>query len=133
MPSEEMRSRRSPQPPAVATSVVLIAVLAFIGFVAIVMTGLFFYLKAGAPTAFVAATRTPFPRPALQISPPNDLRQFRHQQKAALSGYAWIDQTKGIARIPIAEAMTVIVGKGDRAYDAPEVAPATGSSDGGHP
>ena len=34
-----------------------------------------------------------------------------------LSGYGWVDRSKGIARIPIDEAMRIIAARGDHAYD----------------
>ena len=54
MPNDEMGARSIPQPPDVATGVVLIAVAGFLAFVALTMGGLFFYLRAGAPGAFGA-------------------------------------------------------------------------------
>ena len=66
MPNEEMGSRTMPQPPDVATGIVMMAVAGFLAFVALTMTGLFFYLRTGAPGAFRQATEHPFPEPALQ-------------------------------------------------------------------
>lgn len=117
MPNEEMGSRTLPQPPGVATSVVMMAVAAFLGFVAITMAVLFFYLKAGAPNALRQATEHPFPEPALQKRPQDDLKAFELEQRMTLSGYGWVDRSKEIARIPIDEAMRIIASRGDHAYD----------------
>ena len=46
------------------------------------------------------------PAPRLQIAPRLDLQKVRTVEDAHLEGYAWIDRTKGIARIPIERAMT---------------------------
>jgi hypothetical protein len=108
------------------------AVLGFLSFVALSMTALFFYLRSAAPTAFEPAVRTGFPAPALQTRPGDDLRAFAAQQQEALSSYAWVDRAKGIARIPIDEAMSITAAKGARAYDppAPSMPP---TPDGRHP
>jgi hypothetical protein len=54
-------------------------------------------------------TRTNFPR--LQISAPADLADFRAREEAELNGYGWINKTQAIVRIPIQEAMNLIVDK----------------------
>jgi hypothetical protein len=122
MPTEEMRSRAEPQSPDVSAAAVLIAVGGFLGFVAVTMTGLFFYLRIEAPHALRQAAERPFPSPALQTNPQGDLKQFELAQRMALSGYGWVDRSTGIVRIPIEEAMRIVAARGDRAYDP--VAPA---------
>ena len=141
MPNEKMNSRRLPQPPDVAPGIVIIAVAGFLGFVALSMAGLFFYLRSAVPHVFERVTENHFPEPVLQKNPQEDLRRFEHEQRAALSGYDWVDQPKGLARIPIEEAMRIIAARGDRAYDPLDPpastlssgAPAAGSSDGVRP
>ena len=123
MPNEEMGDRTIPQPPDVATGVVLMAVAGFLAFIALTMTVLFFYLRTGAPGAFRQATERHFPEPALQKKPQADLKRFELEQRMSLSGYGWIDRSRGIARIPIEEAMRIIAARGDHAYDPPEPPP----------
>lgn len=130
MPNDEMGARSVPQSPDVASGVVVIAVAGFLAFVALTMTGLFFYLKAGAPSAFRQATEHTFPAPALQIEPQDDLKQFELEQRKALSVYAWVDRSKGIARIPIAEAIRIVAARGDHAYDPLEPPPAEPAANG---
>ncbi len=89
-------ARTVPQPPDVATGVVLIGG----GRVSwhssrLTMTGLFFYLKTGAPGALRQATEHPFPEPALQKKPQDDLKRFELEQRMALSGYGWVDRSQG--------------------------------------
>jgi hypothetical protein len=120
MPTEEMGSRITPQPPNVATKVVVALVLAFLCFVAVTMVGLFYYIQVGAPDALKQAVESRFPSPALQRTPQADLKKFELEQRMALEGYAWIDQSKGLARIPITDAMKIIAARGDHAYDAPD-------------
>jgi hypothetical protein len=120
MPSEEMGHRRRPQPPDVANGVVIASVAGFLGFVALSMTGLFFYLRSAAPDAFKATVEHPFPAPQLQKNPQGDLQDFERDQRATLSGYGWVDRSRGIARIPIEQAMQMIAAQGPHAYDAPD-------------
>jgi hypothetical protein len=49
--------------------------------------------------------------PRLQISAPADLAAFRSHEDVELNTYAWINKTQGIVRIPIQEAMNLIVEK----------------------
>ena len=49
--------------------------------------------------------------PRLQVSAPADLSAFRSSEDAELNGYGWIDKTQGVVRIPIQEAMNLIVEK----------------------
>ena len=117
MPNEEMGHRALPQPPDVDSRVVFTVTMGFLIFVALSMTGLFFYLRADAPGALNTPSERQFPQPALQKAPQSDLRQFEAEQRAALSGYAWVDRNKGIARIPIEDAMRIIAERGEHAYD----------------
>ena len=59
------------------------------------MTGLFFDLRSKAPDVFRTAVEHQFPEPTLQKSPQNDLRRFEREQRAALSGYGWVDRSNG--------------------------------------
>ena len=52
------------------------------------------------------------PEPRLQTNPQEDLRQLRAREDAALLGYEWVDKSAGVARIPIDEAMKLIVQRG---------------------
>ena len=132
MPNEEMGSRAMPQAPDVATGAVITAVAGFLAFVAIVMAVLFFYLGATVPNAFQHAIKNPFPAPALQKTPRDDLKRFELEQRKALSGYGWADRSKGLARIPIDEAMRTIAARGEHAYD-PLNPPAADNPTGARP
>jgi hypothetical protein len=52
------------------------------------------------------------PEPRLQDRPFDDWRAMHRQQDELLAGYGWVDESKGIARIPIDEAMRRLVEKG---------------------
>ena len=49
------------------------------------------------------------PEPKLQVSEPADLQKIRQSEDEMLKGYGWVDQTRGIARIPVEEAMKILV------------------------
>lgn len=131
MPNEEMGSRALPQPAAINYRIVIAVVVGFLLFVAISIAGMLYVLKAQAPGAFVRRTERRFPQPELQQAPQNDLSRVTAAQRAALSGFAWIDRDHGIARIPIEEAMRQIAGRGEHAYDPPQPAPVAQPEQGG--
>lgn len=123
MPNEGMGRRTTPEPPDVNNRIVLTAVGGFLAFVALIMAGTLFYLKSEAPSALKQRDERPFPQPALQRDPQADLKRFEAQQRAALSGYAWVDRQNGLVKIPIEEAMRVIAERGDHAYDPLDATP----------
>ena len=136
MPNDEIGSRAVPQTPDVATGIVITAVAGFLAFVAIMMTVLLFYLRADAPDAFRQAIEHPFPAPALQKRPEDDLKRFELEQRMALSGYGWVDRSKGLVRIPVEKAMRILAARGDHAYDAPDPStrpPGTDNPNGARP
>jgi len=53
-----------------------------------------------------------FPQPRLLKSEPLDLAKFRENENQVLNSYAWVDQSKGIVRIPIDRAIDVLAQKG---------------------
>src|SRR5689334_14182574 len=52
------------------------------------------------------------PLPRIQPDPVGDLRQMREAEDRILHGYAWIDQSSGTVRIPVARAMQLLVQRG---------------------
>jgi hypothetical protein len=52
----------------------------------------------------------PFPR--LQDNPQRELQELRAKQKALLEGYGWVNEEAGVARIPIEDAMKMVVERG---------------------
>jgi hypothetical protein len=52
------------------------------------------------------------PEPRLQTNPQEDLRQLRAREDVVLRGYEWVDKNAGVARIPIDEAMKLVVQRG---------------------
>lgn len=52
------------------------------------------------------------PEPRLQVHPQQDLRELRAREDAILHGYGWVDKNAGVARIPVEEAMKIVVQRG---------------------
>jgi hypothetical protein len=53
-----------------------------------------------------------FPQPQLQVAPIPDLKAFRADEDKVLNSYAWVDQPKGIVRIPIDQAIDLLAKRG---------------------
>ncbi|MCK1390533.1 hypothetical protein [Bradyrhizobium sp. 1] len=134
MPHEEMGSRALPQPAGVHNRAVLVVVGSFLLFVGAAIAGMLLFLNTQAPGAFTPRAERRFPSPELQTSPEADLTRFEAAQRARLTAYAWVDRDHNIASIPIDEAMQLVSGRGQHAYDALEAAPAsTPGASGGNP
>jgi hypothetical protein len=52
------------------------------------------------------------PGPRLEVHPARTLAVVRGREQELLEGFAWIDRTAGIARIPIESAMGVLAERG---------------------
>jgi len=68
------------------------------------------------------AAEPAFPR--LVTSEPAVLAGFRAQEDAFLESYGWVEKDKGIARMPIGEAMEIVAERGLPEFPAPEATPA---------
>jgi len=76
--------------------------------------GFFQYLKSmtgGAPAPTAMAPPTP-PAPALEVTPVIDLKAFHAANDQLLNTYCWVDQQKGIVRLPIDRAIDLLAQKG---------------------
>jgi hypothetical protein len=65
--------------------------------------------RSPAPAPLAAQRPKEPPAPRLQASPRLDLREVRDAEDQALKSYGWVDPDKGIARIPIEQAMDLMV------------------------
>jgi hypothetical protein len=63
------------------------------------------------PLAAIERNRLP-PEPRLQTNPREDLRDLRAHEDQVLTTYGWVDKNAGVVRIPIEEAMKIVVQKG---------------------
>ena len=65
------------------------------------------------PPALAEALADPIPPgPRLQSDPPRDMDEMRQQDREVLTTYGWVDQTGGVARIPVDRAMSILVERG---------------------
>jgi hypothetical protein len=58
-----------------------------------------------------------FPAPRLQSEPLTDSEKLRNAQRARMEHYGWIDQSRGLVRIPIERAMQIVAAKGPSALE----------------
>ncbi len=93
-----------------------------IGLALLVIAGLFIsravfrYFVArqglGPPASPFENVRMLPPGPRLQVTAPQDLKQYRAAQEEILNSSGWVDQKAGIVRIPIDRAMEILLQKG---------------------
>ena len=75
-----------------------------------------------------SAPAAAFPR--LVASEPVVLAEFRAQEEAFLTSYGWVEKDKGLARMPIDEAMKIVAERGPADVPgarSPSPAPAGGA------
>lgn len=95
------------------------------------MAGMFRYLAGRAerldpepsPLQEANVRRLP-PSPNLQVRPEVDLATLREREQARLHAYGWVDESQGIAHIPIERAIEILA---QRAAAPVDVAPAPGT------
>lgn len=100
---------------SVATWPVLFTVVGFFVFVGLSLVGLRAYYAWDVRGPVVTPPRS-FAEPRLQADPKADLNRFQAEQRQRLTGYAWVDRSQGIVRIPIGRAMDLIAARGVEAY-----------------
>ncbi|AWI86954.1 hypothetical protein [Methylorubrum aminovorans] len=118
--------------PDIRLKPLLLTGLFIVVFTAVTIGGLRYYYSRQNLGPLVQTARV-FPAPRLQQSPEADLAAMLKDQRTKLDGYAWIDRKKGIARMPITEAIRRLAERGNAAYAAPvqpERTPALGSRGG---
>jgi len=79
-----------------------------------------------APDLNVDARRLP-PQPQLQKTPILDLDQMRAAEDQILNSYGWVDQSKGLVRLPIDQAIDILAKRGLPAR--PQTEPQTAAAD----
>jgi hypothetical protein len=92
----------------------LVALVAITMISLLLLLGLFKFFQSREATS-VANTVEPrksFPQPQLQQTPVLDLRAIRAEEDQYLNSYAWVDEKKGVVRIPIDRAIEVLAQRG---------------------
>lgn len=64
------------------------------------------------PALAEARVQQPPPGPRLQEHPERELAAMRAEEDAILESYAWVDETAGVARIPVTRAMEILAAGG---------------------
>jgi hypothetical protein len=79
-----------------------------------VVFGLFKFLQSEQDTsqANKVEPRKIFPQPQLQQTPVIDLQTVRAEEEQYLNSYAWVDQKKGLVKVPIDLAIDVLARQG---------------------
>ena len=92
-----------------AIALVVVTVLSLV-----LLFGLMKYFQSRETTEVVKTVdpEKAFPQPQLQKLPIPDLRQFHADEDKVLNSYAWVDQPKGVVRIPIERAIDVLAQRG---------------------
>src|SRR6478609_4413384 len=109
--------------PVVLTRIGLAAVVILCALVALGLLAWYFSTHAESPSEappIAHGLRVIPPEPRLQPSPRIDFEQFRTQQLQTLESSGWVDRDKGIAHIPIADAMRIIAERGIPPQRTPE-------------
>lgn len=66
----------------------------------------------GQPGFSNRANRPPQVFPRLQVSAPADYQAFRLREESELNSYGWVNRSSGIVRIPITQAMDLVLREG---------------------
>ena len=83
------------------------------------------------PATVLKAVPSPGVFPRLVTNEPRALAEFRAQEDALLNSYGWTEKDRGIARMPIAEALRIVGGRGALPVFAPGPPPGGPAGPGG--
>ena len=76
-----------------------------------VLVGFFKYFQSVEGPVSNAPRPVP-PQPRLETAPISDLQAMREAEDKILNSYAWVDQSQGKVRIPIAQAIDLLAQRG---------------------
>lgn len=71
----------------------------------------------------ISTTVRDFPGPQLQPDPRRDWQRFHSEEMRRLTSYGWVDKARGVAHIPIAQAMRDIAARGIQGWPTTPAAP----------
>lgn len=81
------------------------------------------FLEPAASSSPFATTRQVPLGPQLQVDPRQDWLKFREEQQKSLETFGWENRSAGTVRVPIEEAMQLLVKKGVPVQGAPTAPP----------
>jgi hypothetical protein len=98
--------------PEIAARPIVWVGLAILAAVAIVIGSVFLLLRLWNASPGADRVRLPYdivvPGPMVQSAPQLDLRAYRAEKQRLVESAAWLDAQRGIARIPVADAMALL-------------------------
>jgi len=97
----------------------MLFIVGIIAFTVLTMVVLFFVYplltpegaRARRETAEEVQRRLP-PTPVLQANPAVDMQRFRAEEQRKVSTYGWVDERRGIVRVPVERAMEMVAQRG---------------------
>ena len=94
-----------------------VGLFAVIGFSFLLIIGLFNFLeswhgKPSQPVSPLAELQQPPSGPRLQVDPELDLAQFEVIEDSLVNSYGWVQKEAGVVRIPVDEAMKLMLQRG---------------------
>lgn len=124
MTDNDARAEQRPESPEVAARTVLFTIVSLVAFAGLAILGarIYYDWEVRGP---VNIPPTTFAKPRLQVDDAADLAKFEKEQQAQINGYAWVDRSQNIIRIPVDRAIAIVVAKGTAAYDPIEAPAAT--------
>jgi len=96
-----------------AIALVLVCILSLT-----LLAGLFRYFLTQTGPPPPQAAKLP-PEPRLEVQPAQDLMKVRQAEEQLLTSYGWVDQPKGVVRIPISLAIDLLARRGLPARQQP--------------
>jgi hypothetical protein len=116
MPAEE-HIQYVPEPPAVATSVVVWCGIGALVLLASAIGGFTAIYDHAVPVKTIPRPEK-FPQPRVVTSADDaaQLHRLRREQQKSLETWGWANDQHTLVRIPIARAMTILANKGSDAY-----------------
>ena len=127
MTDNDARAEQRPESPEVAARPVLFSILSLVALVGLSIGGVRIYYDWEVRGPVSVAPRT-FAKPRLRIDEAADLAKFEKEQQAQIDGYAWVDRSQNIIRIPVDRAVAIVVAKGAGAYDPIETPAPAGNA-----
>ncbi len=90
---------------------------ALIGFSFLLIIGLFNFLeswhgKSSKSISPLAESQQPPSGPRLQVDPELDMEQFKVIEDSLVNSYGWVQREAGVVRIPVDEAMKLLLQRG---------------------
>ncbi|MDH3745768.1 MAG: hypothetical protein OES47_11775 [Acidobacteriota bacterium] len=105
---------------AVGLSVLILVAAALMWFASSFLRGLEEAKDPPHPVLAEARERPQHSGPLLQEYPLAEMQAFRTVEQEALTSYAWVDRTAGVAAVPIERAMEILAEKQQAAGESPQ-------------